>query len=229
MTWLKTFVSRFLALFHRPELEEELDQEIRFHLEMEAAENVRKGMTPEEARYAALRRFGGVDRAKESWRDRRWLPQVDQWVRDLRLGARHLAHSPGFAAFAVLSLALGIGANTAIFAMLRALVLQPLPYPEPWGLVKLWETATLQGQSGYGSVAIPNLVDWREQNRTFEGMAAYNVEGVSLTRGEGAVWVIAGVVEPGVFPIMRIRPSQGRTARRRGDGATTLTRVSRLC
>ena len=211
MTWLKTFLSRCLALFRKPELEEELDREVRFHLEMETEENLRRGMTPEEARYAARRSFGGVDQAKESWRDRRWLPQVDQWVRDLRFGARALARSPGFAVFAVLSLALGIGANTAIFAMLRALVLQPLPYPEPWDLVKLWETATLQGQSSYGSVSIPNLVDWREQNQVFEQIAGFGVEGLNLTHGEGTLRLVAGIVESGVFPIMRIQPLLGRT------------------
>jgi putative ABC transport system permease protein len=212
MTWLKMFLSRFLALFRKPELEEELDTEVRFHLEMETAENLRRGMTPEEARYAALRQFGGVDQAKESWRDRCWLPQVDQWVRDLRFGARSLARSPGFVTFAVLSLALGIGLNTAIFTMLRALVLQPLPYPEPWGLVKVYESMIWQGQSTYGSgVSVPNLEDWREQNRVFEDLAGFAYEGANLTHQDGAMRLMAAEVEPGVFPIMRIPPLVGRT------------------
>ena len=211
MTWLKAFLSRFLALFHKPALERELDEEVRLHLEMEAEENIRRGMTLEEARFAARRSFGGVDQTKEAWRDRRWLPQVDQWVRDLRLGVRSLARSPGFAAFAVLSLALGIGANTAIFTIVRALVLQPLPYPEPWGLVKLWESMVWQGQSTYGSVSVPNLVDWREQNRVFEDIAAFSVEGANLSHRDGAIRLMAAQVEPGVFPIMRIAPLLGRT------------------
>ncbi len=211
MTWLKTFAGRFLALFRKRKLEEELDQELRFHLEMETAENIRRGMGPEEARRAARRSFGGLEQAKEAWRDRRWLPQVDQWARDLRFGTRTLARSPGFVTFAVLSLALGIGANTAIFALLRALVLQPLPYPQPSGLVKLWESMTWQGQSGYGSVSAPNLEDWRGQNRVFEDMAAFTVEGASLTHGDGAMRLMAAQVEPGVFPIMRVKPLLGRT------------------
>ncbi len=212
MTWLKTFLDRFLALFRKSELEEELDTEVRFHLEMETAENLRRGMTPEEARYAALRQFGGVEQAKESWRDRRWLPQVDQWVRDLRFGARSLARSPGFVTFAVLSLALGIGLNTAIFTMLRALVLQPLPYPEPWGLVRVYESMIWQGQSAYGTgVSVPNLEDWREQNRVFEDLAAFTFEGANLTHRDGAMRLMAAEVEPGVFPIMRIAPLVGRT------------------
>ncbi len=206
-----TFLSRFRALFRREKLEQQLEEEVRFHLDMETAENIRRGMTPEEARYAARRSFGGVDRTKEAWRDRRWLPQVDQWLKELRLGARSLARSPGFFAFAVLSLALGIGANTAIFTMLRALVLQPLPYPEPWGLVRLGETMIWQGHSADSTVSVPNLLDWREQNLVFEDIAAFGVEGANLTHGEGASRLVAAQVEAGVFPIMRVRPFLGRT------------------
>ena len=211
MNWLRTFLSRFGALFRRRKLEEELDEEVRFHLEMEIQENLRRGMSAEEARNAARRSFGGVDHAKEAWRDRRWLPQVDQWLKDLRFAARNLARAPGFAAFAVLSLALGIGVNTAIFTMLRTLVLQPLPYPEPWGLVRLWETMIWQGESAGSSVSVPNLVDWREQNQVFERIAAFGVEGVNLAHGEGTLRLVAAHVEADVFPIMRVQPLLGRT------------------
>lgn len=210
MTWLPALIGRIRALFDRPRLEDELETEIRFHLEMEEAENTRRGMTPEQARCAARRSFGGVDLAKEAWRDRRWLPQVDQWLRDARLGLRFLARSPGFVAFAVLSLALGIGANTAIFAALRALVIQPLPYPEPRGLVKLWESAVWQGRATTTSVSLPNLRDWREQSRSFERMAAFTVEGANLSHRDGAIRLLAPQVEPAVFPILRVEPLAGR-------------------
>ena len=91
MTWLRTLGSRFLALFRKQRLEEELDTEVRFHLEMETEENLRRGMSPEEARHAARRSFGGVEQAKEAWRDRRGLPRVEEWLRDLRFAARMLA------------------------------------------------------------------------------------------------------------------------------------------
>lgn len=212
MTWLKTLGSRFLALFRKQRLEEELDTELRFHLEMETEENLRRGMSPEEARRAARRSFGGVDQAKEAWRDRRGLPWIEEWLRDLRFGARSLARSPGFAAFAALSLALGIGANTAIFTVVRALVLRPLPYPEPGGLVKLWESFTWQGQSAaYGTVSVANLLDWREQNQVFEDLAAFRPEGVNLTHGESTLRVVATHLEGGVFRIMRVKPLLGRT------------------
>ncbi|MCC6859191.1 MAG: ABC transporter permease, partial [Bryobacterales bacterium] len=210
MTWLKTLIGRIRSLFDRPRLEDELEREVSFHLEMEEAENIRRGMTPEEARCAARRSFGGVDQAKEAWRDQRWLPQVDQWLRDARLGLRFLARSPGFVAFAVVSLALGIGANTAIFAALRALVIQPLPYPGPQGLVKLWESAVWQARATSTSVSVPNLRDWREQSRSFEGMAAFTVEGVNLSHRDSAIRLLASQVEPGVFPILRVEPLAGR-------------------
>ncbi len=211
MTWLRTFLSRFHALFRRQELEEELDEEMRFHLQMEVEENVRRGMSPEDARCAARLSFGSVDGAKEAWRDRRWLPQVGEWLTDLRFGVRNLSRSPGFAAFAVLSLALGIGTNTAIFTALRTLVLQPLPYPEPWRLVRLFESMIWDERSTYGSVSVPNLADWREQNAVFENIAAFALDGVNLTHGEGTSRRIAAVVEPGVFPIIGIKPLRGRT------------------
>jgi len=212
MTSLRTLGSRFLALFRKRRLEEELDAELRFHLVMETEQNLRRGMSPEEARHAAVRSFGGVEQTKEAWRDRRGLPRVEEWLRDLRFAARTLAGSPGFAVFAVLSLALGIGANTAIFTVVRALVLRPLPYPEPGGLVKLWESLTWQGRSNaYGTVSVANLQDWREQNQVFEEVAAFRPEGANLTHGENTLRVVATYVEGGVFRIMGVKPLLGRT------------------
>ncbi|MGA2182706.1 MAG: ABC transporter permease [Bryobacteraceae bacterium] len=208
---MTTFLNRLVALLRRRRLENELDDELRFHLEMETEENIRRGMSAEEARYAARRSFGGIEQTREAWRDRRFLPEVDAWARDLRHGARMLARSPLFTAFAVVSLALGIGANTAIFTVLHALVLRPLPYPEPQGLMKLWETSMWRGQAGWTAVSVPNLLDWREQNRAFEEIAAFTVGGVNLAgRGE-TLRVPAAQVEAEVFPALRIRPLLGRT------------------
>jgi putative ABC transport system permease protein len=211
MTRMAIFLSRLAALLRRRSLEGELDDELRFHLEMETDENIRRGMSAEEARYAARRSFGGIEQTREAWRDRRFLPQVDAWVRDLRQGARMLARSPLFTAFAVVSLALGIGANTAIFTVLHALVLRPLPYPEPRGLMKLWETSMWGGQACWTPASVPNLLDWREQNRAFEEIAGFTVGGVNLAGHGETLRVPAARVEPDLFPVLRVRPFLGRT------------------
>ena len=211
MTWLATFLSRLVAPFRRRRLEGLLDDELRFHIEMETEENIRRGMSAEDAHYAARRSFGGLDQTREAWRDRRFLPRVEAWVRDLRQGARMLARSPMFTAFAVVSLALGIGANTAIFTVLHALVLRPLPYPEPQGLMKVWETSMCGGQACWTPASVPNLLDWREQNRAFEEIAGFSVGGVNLARHGESLRIPAARVEAELFPALRVRPFLGRT------------------
>src|SRR5687767_6050242 len=106
MTWLRVLVLRLVALLRKKRLEQELDEELSSHLEMQVEENVRKGMSPEEARYAALRSFGGVEQVKEIYREHRGLPMIETLVQDLRYGLRLLRRSPGFTAVAVLSIGL---------------------------------------------------------------------------------------------------------------------------
>ena len=158
MTSLRVFFQRLRALFRRRSLEQELDEEFRVHLEMQIEDYRRQGMTAEEARYAALRKFGGVDQVKETYRDRRGLPVVETLFRDLGYGLRMLRRSPGTTLVAILSLAFGIGVNTALFSAVDAVLLKSLPVREPDRLIVFdWQAGRpfrINGLSGTSNVDV---------------------------------------------------------------------------
>ncbi|HEX5083316.1 MAG TPA: ABC transporter permease [Blastocatellia bacterium] len=196
---------RLRALFFKPKMEDELDEEVRFHLEREIEENIARGMSPEEAHYAALRSFGGVERVKEESRDERGIRLFDEVWQDLRYGARMLRTQPGFTLIAVITLALGIGANTAIFSVVNAVLLRPLPCEDPDRLVAF-------SQQGRPEVcSLPDFADWREQSRSFERMAAFTDRAFNLT-GVGEAERLPGqTITSDLFPALSIPLAFGRS------------------
>jgi putative ABC transport system permease protein len=193
--------------FHRRR-EQELAEEIGSHLEMQIEENLRRGMSREEARLAALRQFGGVEQMKEVYRDRRGLPVVETTFQDLRYGLRMLGKNPGFTLIAVLTLALGIGANTAIFSIVNAVLLRPFPYQAPERLVSVQERYS--APRGI-TVSYPNFVDWRAQNTAFTSIAAVRGnESFNFTGMSEPERLQGRLVSAEFFSTLGIKPLLGR-------------------
>src|SRR6185437_4833793 len=154
----KTLMRRFAALFRRKQLEQELDAEVRSHLEMAVETNLRRGMSAEEARREALRGFGGVEQTKEIYRDQRGLPMIETTLQDLRFGLRILRRSPGFSVLAILCLTLGIGANAAVFSWVEGILFRPYPaVSHQERLLALGGTE--RGEAGGTPLSWPDFVD----------------------------------------------------------------------
>ncbi len=198
------------ALFRRSEVERELDDELRVHIEQQTEQNIRLGMNPEEARSAARKTFGGVEQAKERSRDARGVLWVEVLWQDLRYGLRVLRKNPGFTAATVLTLALGIGANTATFSVINAVLLRPLPFWQPDRLVHIWQTHPTLGPT---QTTYLDYIDWRNTTKSFQGIAAYTFQAanrVPLT-GEGEPEQIqATMVSHNLLSLVGIKMLQGR-------------------
>src|SRR5262245_40926786 len=170
MAMLRKLRLRLRALFFKPKMEDELQAELQFHLEREIEENIARGMTPEDARYAAIRSFGGVERVKEESRDVRGVRLLEEVWQDLHYGARMLVKSPSFTLTVILTLALGIGANTAIFSVVNKALLESLPYPDPDRIVQLMHFSPSWALGELANTAsVPEFIVFREQRQVFQG------------------------------------------------------------
>ena len=198
---------RVRALFRRKAVEAELDDELRFHFEQQVAKYEKAGLTREEALRRVRIEFGGMDEVKEECRDAHGTQLVESMLQDIRYGLRTLWKSPGFTSIALLTLALGIGANTAIFSVVYAVLLSPLPYKDPSRLVVLNETTPMVGTV---SVSYLNFLDWRAQSHAFSQMAAvcgvgFNLSGISQPESIGGE-----AVSPNYLSILGVHPFLGR-------------------
>ena len=209
MDWIRVALSRCRALFRGRRLNGELDEELRAHIELATEDNLRAGMSAEDARAAALRAFGGVTQTKETYRLLRSLPLVETLSNDLKFGVRQLLHSPAYALTAILTLALGIGATTAIFSVVKAALLAPLPYKDPGSIVAVWTTNPQQGASPFASSAADFAI-WKQRSGVFEDLAPSYDNEQTLT-GQGAPQLLIGyAVAANYLRILGVAPQLGR-------------------
>lgn len=195
------------ALHLRSGLDDDLSEEMQAHLDLIAAENVERGMTSDEARAAARRNFGNLTRTREKAREAWRFPKFETILQDIRYGLRGIRRSPGFSLVVILTLALGIGANTAIFSVVYSVLLRPLPYPHGERLVGLGESTA---QASGIAVTWINFQHWRAESTAFEDMAAMTGGDFTLTgRGE-ATLVHAREVTSGAFRLIGMKPALGR-------------------
>jgi putative ABC transport system permease protein len=191
----------------RSRMESEMDAELKFHMDACANDLVRSGVPRAEALRRARIEFGGVERVKEECRESRGVSFAQTLLQDLRFGLRMLRKSPGFTSVAILTLALGIGANTAIFSVVDAVLLRSLPYPDANRLVILNEELP---RTGGLNVSLPDFLDWRAQNRSFDEMAAFAPNSFTLTGAGEPTPVRAGSVSWSFFPLLGVKPLLGR-------------------
>jgi putative ABC transport system permease protein len=197
-------------LFRRKTVEQELGSELRFHIERQVEENLAEGMTPQEARRAAVREFGGVEQVKEDCRDTRRSNSIETFLQDLRYSGRMLRKNPGFTAVAVLTLALGIGANTAIFSMVNALLLRPYDFSNLDSLVRVWETRGMDEGYDARRVALADASDFFSGTDVFQNLTTYREQSFNLAI-EGNVEPILGCrVSASFFDVLGRGPALGR-------------------
>ncbi|HVH71771.1 MAG TPA: ABC transporter permease, partial [Candidatus Dormibacteraeota bacterium] len=210
MRSLRAWLLRFAGLFGIRRCDADLADELESHLAMQVEDSIRSGMSPEEARRQALIRLGGTTQAMELYRERSGLPQVDTFLQDVRYGARMLCKNPGFAALAIITLALGIGANTAIFSVVNTVMLRPLPYPNADRLILLNETAENRGRVDMMSVSWQDYLDWRQQARSFQYLGVFRSQNLTLTGFDQAERLNGAMASSDVFNALGIQPLLGR-------------------
>lgn len=211
--WSYTVPLRLRSLLKRSHVERELDEELEYHIELQTAEFIGRGLDPTEARHAAIRAMNGLAQRKEECRDARRVNLVDNAIKDVRYGLRMLAKAPAFTVVAILTLAIGIGANTAIFSIIDAVLLKPLQYPDPDRIVQLmlFSPAWAQGKTA-NTASVPEFNTFREQQSVFQQISAYEpVKGINLVGVETPEQLRAIRVSAAYFSLFGVPVAAGRT------------------
>ena len=209
MDLIRTLLSRAAALFNQQKLDADLEEELRTHIEIAIEENLKRGMSEQLARAAALRDFGGVTQTKESYRNQRGLPFFAAAVADVRYGLRQLRQSPGFATTAILTLALGIGGMTAVFSVVDAVLLRPLPFKDSEQLISLHEW--IQEDPHDFNVTAPDVLIFQRESKAFSGAGGYISAGYDVTGAGAPFHAEAERVTASLFPTLGVEPLLGRT------------------
>jgi predicted permease len=210
MTRLRIFLSRLRALVRSRQMDREIDDEITSHLAEATEEYVQQGLSPEEARLAAQRSFGGVPQTREVYRQVRSFSWLEELSRDLRYAVRTLRKSPTFTTTAAATLALAIGANTAMFSVLNAVLLRPLPYRSPEQLAMLWTEDPTQNLRE-GRSALWDVEQWRGQSQTFADLATFDSVSTVLTGADGMEQIVGVSISPNLLPLLGVQPALGRS------------------
>lgn len=211
MDWLRTLLNRCIGFFDRKSLDQDLDEEFRSHLDFATEENRRRGMPEHEARSAALRQFGGVTQIRERYRLRRGLPLLDTIAQDIRFATRQIWRAPGFAAVAIVTLALGIGANTAVFTLTHALLLSTLPVRDPGELVRLAIDLSAVEANGHNApLSLPIIEAIQKQSRSFHDIFAWCVYDFPFRDGTVNGGIHGAIVSGNAFRSLGTRPAAGR-------------------
>src|SRR5215217_1869720 len=209
MKWFNILRDRVRALRQREAVIDDIDREMRSHLELQVEANIRAGMSPAEARERAMRSFGNVNRAVDAAYDVKGGGLFETLAQDIRYGVRILAKHKAFTAIAVITLALGIGANTAIFSVVNELLLRPLPYRDAERIVMLWEV-TPEGRH-QNTTSRGNFRRWREQSTSYENVAAFTDQRVNLTGDGEPEELSVQFATAEFFKVVRVDPLLGRT------------------
>src|SRR4030095_6030638 len=210
MSWARVVAARLRGLLEHKRLERELDDEVRFHQEMQIEDNLKAGMNPAEARYAALRSFGGREPMKERYRERRAFALIETTAQDIRYALRTLRKSPAFTTTAAATLALAIGTNTAMFSVLNAVLPRPLPYLSPEQLAMLWTEDPTQNLRE-GRSALWDVEQWRSQSQSFADMATFDAASRTWTGADGAEQIAGASISPNLLSLLGVQTVQGRS------------------
>jgi hypothetical protein len=214
------------SVFRKTRMDQELDEELQYHLEREIQEGLKRRLGFEEAQYAARRVMGDITQNKERCRDVRRVNLLDDFSRDLRYAIRGLRRNASFTAIAVITLALGIGANSAIFSVVNAVLIKPLPYPDPDALVGVWHSYVRQSvKSNSLNMSGPMYFGYREQNRTFEKFGVWSSGAASVTGVGDPEQVRTLSVTDEVLPALGVPPAVGRWFSRTDDTAAAAETV----